>query len=104
MPVRVPADRLGPSGRRDRLAPVGVLEMITDHLPHLPGLAVGRQVHAVLEELGQAVLGQVIGHQHRPARQGLEDPHVDVVADAAVEDDPAGRVDPRHVVEKKPGR
>ncbi len=48
-------------------------------------LAISCQVNAIAEHLGLAVFTQFVGDQQRPARQGFEDPHVDVVLDAPVE-------------------
>ena len=62
-----------------------MIEVIADRLQHLPGLAVGGQVYAVLEVLVLSVRRQIIGDQQRPAGHRLEDPHVHVVADAPVE-------------------
>ena len=56
-------------------------------------------MHAVPKQLAQAVVAQVVGHEHRAAGDGLEDAHVDVVADAAIERDAGRRIGPGHVVE-----
>ncbi len=102
VPVRMPADRLLPPGCRDRLALAAVGEVVRDDFEHLARLAIRRQVHAIVNELVLPVFSQVVGDQQRPTRQRLEDPHIHIIAEAAVEDDPAGRVDPRHLVEERP--
>ena len=47
-----------------------------------------------------AVIGEIIGQQHRPAGDSLKHPHVDVVSDAAVEDHARRRISARHLIEK----
>ena len=51
---------------------------------------------AIAQQLVEAgVGGEAVGEQHAPGREGLEDPHVEVAGQAAIEDDPAAREGPR---------
>ena len=97
--IRVLAQHFGHPGRRDLLADLLAHQVIRQLFQQLIGLPVRRQVHSVLEELRQAVLLQVVGQQQRPAGQDLEDPHVDVVPDAAIEADSGRGVGTGHLVE-----
>ena len=99
MSVRVLRNRLGPPGGRDPFANRFALEVERQLIEQVFVVPIGGQVHAVPKQLAQAVIAQVVGHQHRPAGDSLEDPHVDVVANAPVERDACRRIGPRHVVE-----
>ena len=80
---------------RSLLAPKVKRELVEQIL----GLAIGRQVHAVAEQLGQAVVAQIVGDEQRPRGQRLEDSHVDVVLDAAIENRSSRRIRPGHFLE-----
>jgi len=90
MRVRVLGDRFGPSGGRDSLADCFAVEVKRQLVEQVFRLPISRQVHAVAKQLGLAIVGQIIGHEERTAGDGLEDAHVDVIADAAVECDAGG--------------
>jgi len=63
MRVGMMGDHLGPSRRSDRFAFVVVFEVVGHFGQQLVGVAVGRQVLAVAEQLGQAIAGEVVGDQ-----------------------------------------
>ena len=56
-------------------------------------------MHAVLEQLVLTVLLEVVRHQQRSTCERLEQPHVDVIAHASIENDARRRVRLGHVVE-----
>ena len=66
MSVRVFRDRLGPPGDRDSFANRLALQVERQLIEQVVVVAIGRQVHAVPEQLAQAVFVQVIGHEQRP--------------------------------------
>ncbi len=85
MPVGVMAEHKPSPAAGDLLSEVPRLEVALYHL--LQSLVVVEgQVLSVSEQALQAVLDSV-GHEQAPAGQRLEDPHVDVPGQRAVEDD-----------------
>jgi len=97
--VGVPGQHFFPAGGGDALADLVMRQVIADLVQQLLAVAVGGQVHAVLEQLRLPIVAEIVGQQQRAARQRLEDAHVDIVANAAVEDDPRHRVGLRHLLE-----
>jgi len=95
----MPAQDLGAAVRRDPLASSVPLEIERQLVEQIVRLAVRGQVHAVAEQLSLPVVAQIARQKERAARQRLEDPHVDIIRDAAIKDDARGRVGPRHLVE-----
>ena len=93
---------LGTASRRNALAQFLASQVEAHLVQQLVAVAVGGEVNAIAEQLGLAVIAQVVGQQQRTARQRLEDAHVDVVADAAVEDDACSGVSAGHVLEERP--
>jgi hypothetical protein len=102
MPICVPAHRLGHASLGNLLAEPLPLEVIRQLVDQVLCVAVCGEVHAVAKQLGLAVVGHIIGQYQRTTPDSLENPHVDVVLDAAVEDDSRCGVSPCHVVEITP--
>ena len=99
VPVRVPRRRFGPARGGDSLANCFLFQVVRRLVEQLIVIAVGRQVHAVAEQLRLAIVVQVVGQQQRPARDGLEDPHVHVIPQATIERQSRRGVDLRHLLE-----
>ena len=63
------------------------LEIKRQLVEQVLGFSISRQVHTVAKHFGETIVGQVVGDEQGTARHRLEDAHVDVVADAAIEHD-----------------
>ena len=100
--VGMAAECLGAAGGGDLFADLFAIEVVCDLVEQLFRVAVGRQVDAVLQQLGLAVVGEIIGDQERAAGECFEEPHIDVVFDAAIEDGACLGVGARHLVEVAP--
>ena len=73
MPVRVLRDNFLHPGGLDFLADGRVAQIVVELVEQIVAITVGGQVRTVAEQLGLAVLREVIGHEQRAAGERLED-------------------------------